>query len=271
MKAKSPYLEELRGSMKQGNDGITARMDKKGEIVIEKIPTHYDADTDLQETQRQAFKSAIAQWNALSDQEKEEWREKASPYGLTGYQYFMQTQLLAREYEITLYPTDNAFIYEYTPNDNRYPDERLLVDTRSGTRCRTVLKFDLSEIPSSANIETASLKLYYYSYTGNKPTGRNYDIHRLLGDWTEETITWNNCPSYDTTPSSTVAMPSSYGWVVWDITEVLQKIVSGEYDNYGWLLKDRNDGTSTQYRGIFYSKEQTANDYDPRLYIKYQV
>jgi len=114
MKAKSPYLEELRGSMKQGNDGITARMNMKGEIVIEKIPTHYDADTDLQETQRQAFKSAIAQWNALSDQEKEEWREKASPYGLTGYQYFLSQNIsYLATYKVTIDNTGGASLSDY--------------------------------------------------------------------------------------------------------------------------------------------------------------
>jgi len=114
MKAKSPYLEELRGSMKQGNDGITARMNIKGEIVIEKIPTHYDANTDLQEEQRQAFKSAIEQWDALSDQEKEEWREKASPYGLTGYQYFI-SQNIPHEvlYKVTIDNTGGASLSDY--------------------------------------------------------------------------------------------------------------------------------------------------------------
>jgi len=114
MKAKSPYLEELRGSMKQGNDGITARMNMKGEIVIEKIPTHYDADTDLQETQRQAFKLAITQWNALSDQEKEEWREKASPYGLTGYQYFISQNIsILPTYKVTIDNTGGASLSDY--------------------------------------------------------------------------------------------------------------------------------------------------------------
>ncbi|RKX53792.1 MAG: hypothetical protein DRP50_05325 [Thermotoga sp.] len=114
MKAKSPYLEELRGSMKQGNDGITARMNMKGEIVIEKIPTHYDANTDLQETQRKLFKDTIAQWNALSDQEKEEWREKASPYGLTGYQFFIsQNMPHIATYKVTIDNTGGASLSDY--------------------------------------------------------------------------------------------------------------------------------------------------------------
>jgi len=88
-KPKTPLLSlGARGSI-----GDTLTFQKRGRITIARrkpIPT--DLKTDLQLAQRQAYREAVAAWNALTPEEKEAYRGVYP--GLTPYQCFMKITLL---------------------------------------------------------------------------------------------------------------------------------------------------------------------------------
>jgi len=65
-----------------------------------------------------------------------------------------------------------------------------------GGAYRSLLRFDLSQIPSGATVTDATLEVYAYRYEGSN----TFQFYRATEPW-EETVTWNTQPSYD---SSTI-------------------------------------------------------------------
>jgi len=142
-------------------------------------------------------------------------------------------------------PTDDSYIRENYPNNNYGSDSALYLRDRDGYTYRIYIRFDLSSIPSGATINTAKLRLYYYDYSDlyDDPAGKQVDVHRVTGgSWSEDTITWNNAPAYDSTATSSTNMPSSFGWVEWDVTDDVQDMVNGTVDNYGWCISIHTEG-----------------------------
>lgn len=135
---------------------------------------------------------------------------------------------------------------------------------------RSVILFDLSEIPLGSIIVTAELWLYYYRYWVNNPAGRTMDIHRCLETWAEMTVTWNNQPDHDPTIESSLTVPSSPNrWMTWDVKNLVQNWVNGTYDNYGLKLKDRDEDNPNEREVRWYSKEWT--ELRPYLLVEYIV
>ena len=92
VKINSLFLKEIWGSIK--NNTFKTYGDKRKLVLTKSIPAPTYTRTTAQDQQRNKFASAVASWNALSEAEKQQYNEQASPYGLTGYQYFIQQQLL---------------------------------------------------------------------------------------------------------------------------------------------------------------------------------
>ncbi len=88
-KPKTPLLSMgARGSI-----GDTLTFQKRGRLTIARqkpIPT--DPQTDLQLAQRQVYRDAVADWNALTPEEKEAYRGVCP--GLTPYQCYMKSALV---------------------------------------------------------------------------------------------------------------------------------------------------------------------------------
>ena len=165
-------------------------------------------------------------------------------------------------------PTDDTFVYSYSPDYNFGSNTYVSIRDRSDARARIFIRFDLSSIPSGATINLAKIRLYYYEYKVSDPAGKQTDVHRVLGSWDESTATWNNKPDIAPTPTSSTNMPSSYGWVEWTVTDDVQGMVDGSYDNYGWCIKYHDETLTSGYSfAYFYSKEYDG--YDPELYVEY--
>ena len=146
---------------------------------------------------------------------------------------------------LTFYPTDDAFIKPETPNGNHgtydYMHVRNDYGGSSGWASDILIRFDLSSVPSDANIISAVLTLYYYQYYDNNPAGRDLNLYRATSDWDEDTVTWNTQPSYAAQPTTYSPVPSSTGvWMEWDVTNDVEDFVSGSYVNYGWKVTDEN-------------------------------
>ena len=80
---------------------------------------------------------------------------------------------------------------------------------------RSFLKFDYSQLPSNAIIDSAYLSLYFsqalvdaYAPVFSGHSGNNdLEIKRVIGTWTESTLNWLNQPS--TTNLNQVSIPAA--------------------------------------------------------------
>ena len=129
MKAKSVLAQEMWGKLKQQDKDywFVARRLRGRTFCIERYPKPSYTRTSAQDEQRNKFKSAVNAWNALSPSEKEQWNKDAEPFGLTGYQYFIQQYLLAPPapaiwYKVTI---DN------TANSNTLTDYQILINIQN--------------------------------------------------------------------------------------------------------------------------------------------
>lgn len=172
----------------------------------------------------------------------------------------------------------DAFLYDRLPDGNygSHVDFAAMAWTHSGTetQVRSLIDFDLSNIPSGAVIDSAKLSLYSYKSTGNGShstrSGSNRALlSRVTGAWSEDSVTWNNQPS--TTDVNQVALDSSLN-VIQDylninVTKLIQDMVADPNGNHGFLLKLV---TEEYYRSmIFASSDNSDSTLHPKLSITF--
>lgn len=124
---------------------------------------------------------------------------------------------------------------------NKATDKKLLTSAEAGKEYRTLLQFDLSGLPPTAIIQSASLEL---TASGIKSPDV-VEAHRLLRDWTEDGVTWNshdgtdlwNTPGGDYDPTTVATfLADSTGRKSMDITDLARAWVDGSLPNYGLIL-----------------------------------
>jgi len=171
---------------------------------------------------------------------------------------------LAETQNVTLYPTDDAYVSSYYSGSNYGSDSKLIIKYDASDQRYAYLKFDLSSIPEEAVILNATLKLHI-SYT-YQATGVTLSVYRVTGDWSESSIKYSNKPGNAGSASDQQTI-SGTGWIVFDVTEDVKAFVNGTYDNYGWVLKLPSSG-STKEVDIDSSECGNEGNY-PRLEIEY--
>jgi hypothetical protein len=123
-----------------------------------------------------------------------------------------------------------------------------------------VMHFDLSSVPYGSTINSANLYAYRYSGYG----AISGAIFRVTEDWEEATLV--NSIAHDTNPYDTyVPMGDPNGWKVFDIEDLVQEWVDGDYDNYGVVYYGI---TGSGYYQRHYSREAGSNK--PYLEIDYE-
>ncbi len=122
---------------------------------------------------------------------------------------------------------------------------------------RSVIKFDLSSIPSNAVITSASLKLIQLGGSGSITV----NVHRLLRNWVNAQVTWNEYSTgnswstagggagtdYTSTATDSKAMSSYAGGTVdsYNVLTDVQDIVNNGGNNYGWIMKLATESGNT--------------------------
>lgn len=153
---------------------------------------------------------------------------------------------------------------------------------------RSVVSFDLSQIPEGSTINSATFSLYQLAQVDNStPT---LDVHYLTRDWTEGTGVLNNTgdgatwsthdgvnpwsdPGGDysaAASASAVAPDSNASWVDWDVTSLAQAWVDGSIPNNGLLVKEDMENPWTWDMKIYASSDYgTDPSLRPKLVIDY--
>jgi hypothetical protein len=169
----------------------------------------------------------------------------------------------------TYNPTDDAEVSHISPNTNLggviYIDCRYDISGAWGNN--GLLKFDISDIPSYAIINSATFYIYYVTWFDSNPGGTPLNLYRITSNWNEGTVTWNNQPGHYGSSTDISNVPSSTGsWMSYDVTDDVEDFVDGTYSNYGWKFIDETSGNA-QIR--FYGKENGA--YIPYLEVDYII
>lgn len=172
---------------------------------------------------------------------------------------------------LTIQPSHDTFVYGragYTYRSYGLYDNMRALSNSEGNQ-RTWLKFDLSTVPSGASISSATLELYYFDYIGNNPSGRTYECYHCTDDsWSEASINWVNAPNLACSLTYSSTVPSSFGWMSWDVTSDVQSDCSGDGAS-SWRIMDSSEDSSLPYAGKFYSKEHGSSV--PRLVVIYSL
>lgn len=178
-------------------------------------------------------------------------------------------------------------IFTYSPNNN--PDEVLITSNIPNTvqwgysyfwagawtigdpvYGRFLIKFNLSDIPASAIIDSARLTLYSVSPV---PVGNQSDamygsanscyIQRITSNWTGNATTWNNQPSITTVNQAIVPKSnfSSEDSKNLDVTELVKDMLS--LGNYGFLVKLQAEN--------YYNIRQYSSSYNSDASKHYQL
>jgi hypothetical protein len=164
--------------------------------------------------------------------------------------------------------TDAYFREEYPGNNYGTQPFIGVTGNENGYEDRSLVKFDLSSIPSGARINSAILSLYYYTDLHDSPNGRIFNAYRLTQDWDEGTVTWNErqfgvawiSPGGDYTLEDNVAgtVHTSAGeWISWTVTEIVKDWIENGQPNYGFLIRNPNAEVGG---ASYYSSESTESE-----------
>lgn len=142
-----------------------------------------------------------------------------------------------------------------------------------GTR-KSLIDFDLSQIPANATITDARLSLYAFpsSPDGGHSTlsGSNEcRIQQITSAWNEDDVTWNTAPSV--TSMNQVVLASSVvdyqDYLDIDVTAMIQEQYANPTANFGFMISMI---TQEHYRAmIFGSSDNPDSTLHPKLEITY--
>ncbi|WP_282124521.1 CBM96 family carbohydrate-binding protein [Algibacter mikhailovii] len=153
---------------------------------------------------------------------------------------------------INLDAVADAYVHESNGNTN-YGAAEVMVT--KGVGRYAFLKFDLSSIPGT--IVSATLRIY--QRTGFRDLRAVYDVED--DTWTEDGITWNDKPSYD---SERARITTTSTWTEWDISSYGAQEYNGD-KVISIAVKDPiNSGVGIDFR----SKEFDVN-FAPELVVEY--
>ena len=135
---------------------------------------------------------------------------------------------------------------------------------------RSLIKFDLSQISVSAIIIDAKLSLYYYQGGNIGHAGENTSyLQRVLENWDEMSVTWNNQPS--TATEDEVNLPASFyetqDYPDIDVTPFVSDWVADPQNNFGMLLRIADESTFRSM--LFASSDNSTASLRPKLVVTY--
>ena len=152
---------------------------------------------------------------------------------------------------------------------NKGGDNHLYSDSEADKQLRALLQFDLSVIPSTAHIQTATLELEVEKNDGSADT---VEVHRLIRDWTEDGVTWDSYDGmqswdtpggdYDSQMSGSFLVDST-GWKSVDIASLAQSWVDGSLPNYGVILLSTPASGNNEKK--YYSSDEGNATRHPKL------
>jgi hypothetical protein len=142
---------------------------------------------------------------------------------------------------------------------------------------RSIVEFDLSSVPTNANIVSAGLSFHAWGQVAglgphSTQSGTNESwLERITSTWNESTVTWNNQPSTTTLNRVLLAASSAptQNYLNTDVTLLVQDMINNPSTSFGFMLKL---DTESPYRTMaFYSSDAASSALRPSLDICYST
>lgn len=176
-----------------------------------------------------------------------------------------------RKFPVIIDPTvtnvdliQDTFVYSADPTGNYSSWTSLRVGHNGYGKSRSFIKFEMPFLPTGSIINEAKLDLYQTLTTS---ADTEVDIHQVTSWWEDYMTTWNEQPTYNSTPMATITYPSE-GRKSVTVTDLVKKWYSGEEANYGFMLKAKDEN---QTKREFASFEGTDATKTPKLIINYKI
>lgn len=145
----------------------------------------------------------------------------------------------------------------------------LIVDGDSDKVNRALVLFDVSGISSGATVQDAKLTLCYSGNPTGGSQGHVHSLHRVTSGWLELVVTWGLLPTFSSTITDSIIVPSSQQCMTFNVASDVQAWVDGT-SNYGWLLKDADESQPGSSDAKYRSREDGSPVDHPRLDITYR-
>ncbi|MBN1488262.1 MAG: DNRLRE domain-containing protein, partial [Anaerolineae bacterium] len=171
------------------------------------------------------------------------------------------------------YPVEDATLFRGSPELNNGTDSELRVgyescDVDLNGIVRSVIRFDLSEIPPGTEIAKAELSLLLGDVCYSDPVTRTVAAYRAAGTWSESSVTWNTGPGYAELYGSAQVKTEELQRYTLDITELVVAWVNGAQSNDGLVLRGPEFSGANSVRFSFFTRE-ADKVYAPYLDIDY--
>ncbi|HSL30382.1 MAG TPA: NosD domain-containing protein [Anaerolineales bacterium] len=152
----------------------------------------------------------------------------------------------------------DSWVDQNSPTANFALSGVLKVQSQVGGNSRALVRFSLPPAQSGCILGSARL----YMSAASAATGRILDVIALAGDWSEDTVNWNNQPGVT---GAAAAAASDSGLRYWDVTHQVQAMYDTGF-NHGFLIHDRAEGGSG-FEQQFASRESSEDG--PQLLLRF--
>jgi hypothetical protein len=135
---------------------------------------------------------------------------------------------------------------------------------------RSLVKFDLSDIPQGTTISEAKLYLYLAGtcyYTGHSQP-RTVTLYRNTADFSSST-TWNSRPSFSEAAGAASVSVTTGGYKAFNVTTAVRRWINGTRVNYGFTVRGPETSGSEFALLEFATLNASGTSYDPYLQITY--
>jgi len=178
----------------------------------------------------------------------------------------------------SLSTTDDTYISSWLPDGQFGQEAQLWV--RQGDVIASLLRFDLSTLPSNAVVQQAHLQVYVVERSNANTL--TISAYRVLRYWDGLQATWQRALTNQTwstagcngagtdrlaDPSRTVTLDAVGHWVTLDLTDMVQYWAAHPGENYGLALKGGASSVSVGYALASNDHPQAAAR--PRLVVRY--
>jgi hypothetical protein len=140
---------------------------------------------------------------------------------------------------------------------------------------RSLIEFDLKDLPASATLKSAKLflkadTLGFTKGHSSLSASNAATLFRVKEAWSESTVTWNNQPALDT--AGKIVLPQSanpkQNYFV-DVTAMVAAMTSDSIGNHGFLLRS---AAETPYNDmVFASGDHADSTLRPSLTVEYEL
>lgn len=191
---------------------------------------------------------------------------------------------------VTLSPADTTLSVD--GNSNYATNSRLIVMTWPAQKVgmAPLLKFDLSQIPSTATIQSATLQMWMISDDGNSDQNYTVTLHQVLNrnpviarangktydgsrTWSANACCYTNIPmaQSDISPArASTVVNRTKGAKTWNALDIVRAWHASPTTNYGMLLNADKSKGANRFRD-FGSVENANASQRPSLRITYSV